>query len=317
MCEQSIHKKPTRKISPYSHSLYVFLSFFLSLNSLSSDLDNFSQGGWEGIPDYVSYQANSNSSGGGSSDVLSPSLQSYLNAHDPSWAGGSGGGGGGGGGSHPTQQQQRRDPTAIYRAEIARMGRRFGYNNRVSGGKGPHSSRVERRSARAAASAYSAAAPAGSPSAGSYHTSPIRDGRSINNEVSRRKWRGVIPQRSYQVEGILEQGWDGRVTLTGKPSWSESGRSSVGPARSVRPALRSTENSRYFVPSLCVYRYVRPKTEHSVCRCYLGFFVLCLLSTVAIYFPYCPSPTLLMSHDFTYLFLNSDSFVSHSHNAVF
>lgn len=226
------------------------LSLFFSLDPTLSDLGNLPQRGWEHIPDYVSYHP-SNSSAGGSSDVLSPSLQSYLHANDPSWAGGAGGGGGSSG-----MPQQRRDPSAIYRAEIARMGRRFGFNSRPSGGKGFQSgTKVGRRSARAAGSAHRAAY-VGSSSTGSYHsTSPIRDGRYIKNEVSKRKWRGAIPQRSYRVEGVLEQGWDGRVTLTGKPSWRESGT----PRRSVESALHSAENSRYSLHVLVCISYGKMK----------------------------------------------------------
>lgn len=49
-----------------------------------------------------------------------------------------------------------------------------------------------------------------------------------------------MPQRSYQVEGFLEQGFDGGVALTGSRRLEgRSGRRSIG----LAPHL--TENSRY------------------------------------------------------------------------
>lgn len=153
--------------------------------------------------------------------MLSPSLQSYLNANDPSWAGGDG--------WSPSPTQDRRDPTAIYRAEIARIRRRFGLNKRVSGRRSPYGSTkgIERRSARLAASAHNVTS--GSSFLGSYHKT-----EASSNRVR----QGVVPHRHNQIEGFLEKGWDGSVSLTGTRPGSGSARRSIG----VAP--RSNENSR-------------------------------------------------------------------------
>lgn len=193
------------------------------------------QGGFEQLSDNNSYYANSNSSGGGSSNVLSPSLQSYLDANDPSWVGGSGSGGGSG--WLPSPQQQR-DPTAIYRAEIARIGRRFGFNNRVSGGQNSRTSShsIDRRSARPAAVPYYQRVRAPP------YTRSGHDGTLVQDNESNRKRPGMVPHRSYQVQGFLEQGLDGGVALTGSRRLGRrSGRHSTG------PAPHSTENTRYIV----------------------------------------------------------------------
>lgn len=167
--------------------------------------------------------------------MLSPSLQSYLNANDTSWLGGTGGGGGG---WQPPPQRQR-DPTAIYRSEIARIGRRFGLNNRASGGRNPRTSNqgVDRRSARSAAALYHQRVRA-PPYARSVH-----DGTFVSdNEHSNRKRQGAVPHRSYQVEGFLEQGLDGGVALTGSRRLGRrSGRGSIG------LAPHPTESARYLI----------------------------------------------------------------------
>lgn len=166
--------------------------------------------------------------------MLSPSLQSYLNANDPSWVGGTGDGGNGGGSSWLYSTQRQRDPTAIYREEIARIGRRFGFNNRASGGGNSRltSRSVDRRSARSAALLYhqrGGALP---------YTRLGRDGTLVQEgESSTRKRQGVVPRRSYKVEGFLEQGLDGGVALTGRMSG----------CRSIGRGPQSTENSRYDV----------------------------------------------------------------------
>ncbi len=150
--------------------------------------------------------------------MLSPSLQSYLHANDPSWAGGEGGGGWT---LSPTRHQ--RDPTAIYRAEIARIRRRFGLNTRVSGRQNPYGSTkgVDRRSTQSTAVGHNFSS--GSSFIGSYH----------------RTRRGVVPHRHNQIEGFLEKGWDGSVALTGKRPSSGSNRRSIG------LAPRSNADSRY------------------------------------------------------------------------
>lgn len=170
--------------------------------------------------------------------MLSPSLQSYLNANDPSWVAGTGGGGSGGGsGWQPSPQH--RDPTAIYRAEIARIGRRFGLNNRAPGGRNPRTSRqsVDRRSARSATLLYHQRVRA------QQYTRSGHDGTlGPGSETSNRKRRGIGPHRSYQVEGFLEQRLDGGVALTGSRRLGiRSGRRSIG----LAPHL--TEDVRYVV----------------------------------------------------------------------
>ena len=168
--------------------------------------------------------------------MLSPSLQSYLNANEPSWVGGSGSGGGSGWLSPP---QQQRDPTAIYRAEIARIGRRFGFNDRISGGQNSRSSShsIDRRSARSAAAPYHQRVRVPP------HTRSGNDGTLVqDNEYSNRKRPGMVPHRSYQVQGFLEQGLDGGVALTGRRRLGRrSGRHSIG------PASHSTEDTRYLL----------------------------------------------------------------------
>lgn len=175
--------------------------------------------------------------------MLSPSLQSYLSATDPSWTGGprSSDSGGGGGGWVPSPQRQR-DPTAIYREEIARIGRRFGLNTRDSGSRNArtNSRGVDRRSARSAALPHHQRV--GAPSAGSYYTRLSQDGTFLQDSKSKsRKRQGVVPHRGYQVEGFLEQGLDGGVALTGSRHLGRrNGRRSIG------PAPHSTEDARYF-----------------------------------------------------------------------
>lgn len=163
--------------------------------------------------------------------MLSPSLQSYLNVNDPSWVGESGGSGSGGGGGWVPSPQRQRDPTAIYRAEIARIGRRFGFNNRVSGGRNSRTS-VDCRSARSAALMHHQRV--GAPRLG-HHGTLVQD-----SERSNRKRQGMVPHRRYQVEGFLEQGLDGGVALTGSRRLGRrDGRRSIG----LAPHL--TENARY------------------------------------------------------------------------
>jgi len=146
--------------------------------------------------------------------VLSPSLQSYLHANDPSWAGGDGGGG-----WSASPKRHERDPTAIYRAEIARIHRRFGLNARVSGRHNPYGSTrgVDRRSARSAAIGHNALS--GSSLIGSYPKTEASSNRTR---------RGIVQHRHNQIEGFLEKGWDGSVALTGKRPGSGSDRRSIG-----------------------------------------------------------------------------------------
>lgn len=182
-------------------------------------MGNEPQGGWEHLSDYNSHHAASNSSRGESSNVLSPSLQSYLNANDTSWAGDAGSLA-----FPPQQRHQKRDPTAIYRAEIARVGRRFGIKSRGSGGRIPRSSNFDQKSTRLEPSAYSGAA-RGFPSPGVLHERSHRDGRTDRGEVAtRRTGTGAAAQRSYRIEGFLERGLDGSVALMGTRSGSGNGR---------------------------------------------------------------------------------------------
>lgn len=196
---------------------YIILPFSCSLLGVGKYL--FLQGGWGHLAD----DNNTNSSGGRSSNALSPSLQSYLNANELSWVGGTGDNGSGGGGGWLPSRQRQRDPTAIYRAEIARIGRRFGLNNRVSGGGHSRTSSHTSANRQRVRSGY--------------------DGTlAQESENNIRKRRGMVPHRSYQVEGFLEQGLDGGVALTSNRHLGRrSGRRSIG------LAPHSTENARYIV----------------------------------------------------------------------
>lgn len=157
---------------------------------------NVQQGGWEHLPQQYHLQRGSNSSVE-SSHALSPTLFSYLNnvSGTPSLSG------------DPTSSPPRlrlRDPTNTHRGEIARTTRKFGGTTHAARCN-QHSSTVGGNNIYHVLRSTNPPTYAGS----SLFAKSSRDGGSSGgiNDPER------AAPLSTEVKGLLEQGWDDRVTL--------------------------------------------------------------------------------------------------------